>query len=521
MRLSLIRGFVAENVRVGQAQTAGQPGLRRAAGAAAIEFSRAAATGAGNWTVWSCATAQFTLPLSPTNALTLTNLQTSCGFRRTTPGRSTISARILPARRSASAARWRTRRRRATGKYSPGTAATGATLTGSLRIFSDALRQIHFQGEPQLRLTLSGDARDVHSIAVRLNATATGVQTPWFAARDFQADATLTAPATAPTSTDAAWGFWTNLQPFRLAWSVQLGELRSEPLDASAIRCAGVWAAPALAVTNLAASLGGGRLTASATLDVATRELTFTNESQFDLHAVAELLTETARERLAQISWTQPPALQRERFAAAAAVDECRADWRDDISRPCRCAAIWRSPTRVAGGVKLDAVRTHFSYADLIWNLPDLTVAQGRTQLHLSGEESEATKDFHGRLTGRLDEASVARGADDEQRRARAGTIDLQRAAGAGAGVGGNLRTLETLCATGRVALTNFAVRGADDGFGFRRLYLHQSDGHHFRAGIVAGGRRAMDEGGRVVPGFRRGRPFGSRTAWPWRIRRR
>src|SRR6185437_10218499 len=88
-----------------------------------------------------------------------------------------------------------------------------SVLHASLQDFSEVLKEIHFEGEPRLQLNLSGDARNVHSIIARLDATATGVQTPWFYARDFQASARLTAPENIPDNSDSSWGLWTNLQP--------------------------------------------------------------------------------------------------------------------------------------------------------------------------------------------------------------------------------------------------------------------------------------------------------------------
>ena len=149
------------------------------------------------------------------------------------------------------------------------------------------LRRIHFDGTPQLNLTLNGDARDLHSFSVRLKAWAPAAQTPWFQARDLQLTADLTAPANAPTNCDPAWSFWTNAQPYRLEWSARLTQLQSKKLNAEFVGCGGVWSAPQLTVTNLSAELGGGRLAAGLKLNVATRELTFTNASCFDLAARA------------------------------------------------------------------------------------------------------------------------------------------------------------------------------------------------------------------------------------------
>jgi hypothetical protein len=48
-----------------------------------------------------------------------------------------------------------------------------------LRQFADALERIHFSATPELRLAVSGDARDLHSFSVRLTLDAPDAETPW------------------------------------------------------------------------------------------------------------------------------------------------------------------------------------------------------------------------------------------------------------------------------------------------------------------------------------------------------
>ena len=113
-------------------------------------------------------------------------------------------------------------------------------------------------------------------------------------------------------------------------------------------------------------------------------------------------------------------------------------------------------------GVTLETVRTHFSFADMIWDVPDFTAVQGRTRLRVSGEASAATGNFHGLLTGGLDEASVAARLTTSNAVHGLAYFNCREPLVLAADVTGNLRNLEALCATGRVALTNFAIRGEE-----------------------------------------------------------
>lgn len=458
MRLSLVHGFIAENVRAGQTQTSASPALTARSVQLQLNFP---ALLHQRWQLDGLVLrdGEFTLPLSPTNALMLTNLQTALRFlpgdtwaldhfRADLAGAQIgISGEIAHA---PAVLNW---------KFFDSHGTNSDAFMAAMQQFSGALRQIHFQGEPQLRLTLAGDARDPHSITIWLRATAAGVNTPWFAAHDFLADATLTAPASAPTNTAANSGFWTNLQPFRLVWSARLGTLHAQPLDAAAVRCAGIWAAPTLAITNLAAQLDGGNLTATATLDVTTRTVAFASASQFDWHAIAKLLPENLHAPLTKISWPQPPALRVTGNLRLPA-------WTNSATGQAKRAPELTLRGDVAftnaliGHLKLDEVRTHFAYDDLLWDVPDLTVVQGRTRLLLSGEESEATKNFRCRVTGQLDAASVSALLPSAEAVHGLAVLTCHEPLTLAMDLDGNLRALEKLCATGRIALTNFAIRG-------------------------------------------------------------
>ena len=453
LRLSLVHGFVADNVRAGQ-MAAGSPAFAARSVQLQLDFS---ALLHRRWQLDGLVirNGNFSLPLSLTNALTLTNLQTELRFlpdnawaldhfRADFAGAQIgISGEVAHA---PEALNW---------KFFGGPNTNQVGLNGALQIFSDVLRQIHFTGEPQLRLKLSGDARDPHSITIWMSATAAGVKTPWFAARDFQAQATLTAPADAPTNSDAAWGFWTNLQPFRLVWSARLGTLRDSPVDVDAMQFAGVWNAPTLAVTNLTAQIGGGNAVASATLDVATREIIFSSGSQFDWHALAKLLPEKSRAALAKISWTQPPAL---RADGTLRLPSWTNSWAN-TEPACSVRGELAFTNAAAGNLQLAEVRTHFGYADEMLDVPDLTVVSDRTRLVLSGETSAATGNFHYLLSGDLDETSVSELLPSEDAIHGLAVLTCREPLALTVDLSGNLNRLETLCATGRVALTNFSIR--------------------------------------------------------------
>ncbi len=433
MRLSLVNGLVAENVRIGHATGPESPAfsareVRLELDDAAMFHRRLQLNGL------FLREAAFTLPLSPTNALALDHIQTDLHFLADdTWSLDNFQADFAGARLKLSGDIVHAPEIRNWEIFRGPRTNNPAASREQLKQFSDLLRQIHFTGAPQLTLAIHGDARDIHSFTVRLTVAASGVQTPWAGARDIQLQATLTAPANAPTNVDSSWCWWTNLQPYRLTWTARFAQLTSEQLNADAVACGGFWSAPELAVTNLSARLGGGTLNGRAALNVATREFTFTNTSRFDVHAVAALLTEKTRARLNDFVWTQPPSLRAGGSMILPAWTNGLSDLRE-AQPSIRLAGELAFTNGSMSGIALDSVRTHFSYSNLIWQLPDFALAQSRTRLDISGTENDATKVYRWRVRGAFDPAIAAPVSDGQQRRARFGSFHLHHAGASGLG---------------------------------------------------------------------------------------
>src|SRR5665213_1450240 len=460
MRLRFVHGFVAENVRVGGAKNSARPALTAGEVQLRLDYS-ALFHGRLQLDGLVLRDGKFTLPVSPTNTLTLFNLQTQLHFQNDdTWTLDHFSANFASAKISLigqvahapEALNWKTFAGEKTG-------GRGA-LSGPLRQFSDALAKIKFAGEPQISVMLNGDARDIRSFTLQLNATAPGVTTPWFSARNLALAANLTAPADAPTNFDAAWGFWTNAQPFRLSWIARMQDLQSEKINADGAEMSGVWRAPELAVTNFSAQLGGGSLSATARLNVATRELAFTNDSGIDPRGLAKLLPEKWRGKLAEISWTQPPVLRADGAVTLPPWTNNAPDWGDAVETTLRLRGALEFSNAVIHGATVDFARTHFSCANMIWTVADLELAQGRTKLQLNGQVSAATENFAGRISGAVDVESARQFLADGRGQRALDIFKFSEPLALNLEAAGNLQNLGSLTAAGNLALTNFSVRG-------------------------------------------------------------
>jgi len=462
LRFSILHGLIADNVHVGNPAVAESDSPAFSAREVRLELNyRAAIHQQLQIDGLALREGKFVLPLSLTNALKLDNIQTELRFQADdTWSLDNFKASFAGAKLALSGdiahapeiRRWEIFRGAQTG----GAAAARAQL----QKISDMLDKIHFMGAPQLSLTVSGNARDIHSFAFHLAVNASGVQTPWAGARDIQITAGLTAPADAPTDCDASWSWWTNLQPYRLVWTAHLTQLKSDKLNADSISCGGSWHAPELTIANLSARLGGGRLEGRAQLNVATREIVFTNSSHFDLHAVAALLTDKTRERLADFSWTQPPVVRAGGSLVLPAWTNRQSVWRDEVQPTVQLSGELAFTNGAAFGASIDSASAQFAYSNLVWRLSEVTVAQFKSRLEISGIEDDATKDYRWHVSGALDPAAVRPFLTASNAVRGFGIVQFTEPVHLDADVWGRLYDYDGIGATGRVALTNFTVRG-------------------------------------------------------------
>jgi hypothetical protein len=459
MRLRPAHGFIAENVRVGGTNDA------QATHFTAKEIQLRLDYGSllhGNLELDGIVLHQgeFTLPATPTNTLVVSALESELHFK---PGDTwsldNFSAQFAGVKFQLTGEIAHARQLKKWPLFAGTKTGDHGDNAARLAQIANMLAKIKFSGQPQFNLTLTGDARDMHTFSVRLNATAPGVQTPWFHATTVQAVAHLTAPAAAVTNNSEAWNFWTNLQPFRLTWALRAENLHSETVNARKAEVSGEWSAPEFSLDKISAQLGGGTLAAGATLDVATRRVTFTNDSTFDLHAVAALLTSKTRDRLAEISWTLPPhiaasgALQLPAWSAGAA------DWRDDIEPTIALDGAIEFTNASAGGANIDSLQTHFAYSNMMWTLPDLRLAQAGTKINLRGHEDERTKGFSAHVAGTFDAESVRPFLTTSNALRGFSHLEFPVPLALDFDVTGNIRDGARLAATGSIALTNFAIR--------------------------------------------------------------
>jgi hypothetical protein len=459
LHLNFSRGLVADNVHIGRTGKNRGPVLSLQQAQLQLDY-RALLHRELQMNGLVLRQGKFVWTLSPTNTLVLDNIQADLRFQTNDTwsldnfqadfagAKLTLSGNVA----HASALRhW---------QIFHGATTNIATQQADLQKITDVLHQIRVAGTSQLSLEVNGDARDPHSFLIWLMAGIPAVDTQWGLARGVLVTAKLKAPAETPTNSDSSWAGWTNLQPYQLEWAARVSELKSKDLDARSVLCSGFWRAPELAVTDLSAKLGNGQLNASARLDVATRELTFTNSSCFDPRMIAALLTKKTQNWLAQFSWTQPPLLQASGLLVLPAWVDRQPDWRSTIQPTIRLAGGFTVTNGGFRGITADLARGHFFYSNDVWQLPDLVVTRPEGTLALADTENDDTKSYHWHIRGALNPEAVRPVLTANNAERGLGLFTFTKPLFLDADVWGRSHDYDSIGAAGRMALTNFTIRG-------------------------------------------------------------
>ena len=407
---------------------------------------------------------KFLWPVSPTNTLRLDDIQTDTAF----PDQRHLVARQFPGgfrgRQTRVVRRHRPRAgnpqlgdfsRRQSGQL-PGRA--GATA----KIFRRRSTRSILTGAPQLKLT-AGRRRAGHPFVCRPAewSTPPARKRRGFRRATSSSSANLTAPADAPTNFDSSWSFWTNLQPYRLEWTARGAQLKSEKLNADSVACGGFWRAPELALTNLSARLGGGRL--DGRLEIKRRHARIGVHQRLGFRparGLERIADGKDRERLADIFWTQPPTLQVAGSLVLPAWTNAQPDWNGEVRPTMRLLGELAFTNGTVMGANIDSAHTHFSYLDLVWQLPALAVAQAKTRLEISGIEDDATKNYRWHIRGVFDPAAARPFLTASNAVRGFELVKLSEPLALDVDVSGRLYDYDSIAANGRVALTNFTVRG-------------------------------------------------------------
>ena len=305
-------------------------------------------------------------------------------------------------------------------------------------------------------------------LAGRGELHAAQVVSPWLAGSDLRLIAALqpvaaVAPtAAAPPARPGPWSVWTNLEPYALDWTCEMA--RPDPsaaprLDVEHVTLSGRWRAPELALTQLRVAFPEGALEARGAWNAASGAVQFELQSDFDPQRLLPWLPEKARERLAKFSWATPPRLNGRGALVLPAVTNRAPDWRAEVQPTLELAGEFALEHAAYLGVPVQQARGRFLYSNRVWRLPELELTRPEGTLRLAHVADDVTRDFFWRVDGVFDPRAVR----PLLRPGDADDLDLLECTQPPVFSGeirGRWGERERLGFQGRVALTNFSVRG-------------------------------------------------------------
>ncbi len=291
--------------------------------------------------------------------------------------------------------------------------------------------------------------------------SATNVHSRWAGAAELHLDARVNAMTNRPSQADQQWAWWAYLEPYFLDWNCRMKKIEAREFESKELSCSGLWRAPMVTVTNLAAEIYDGRLNAEAAVNVATRVATFHASSDFDVRKASPFLTEGGRRwfQEQQFSWEKPPLGHAAGGLTLPAWTDSHPDWTNAV-RP----TLWLSGDFTVGNasfrqVPVSSAQSHFYYTNMTWDLPDLSITRPEGKIDLALESNDRTKDFYARIHSMIDvravrpmlEARVQHGLD---------TLVFTQPPQIDGELWGRWRDNSQLRAHAKVAVSNFTFRG-------------------------------------------------------------
>jgi hypothetical protein len=294
---------------------------------------------------------------------------------------------------------------------------------------------------------------------VQMEIQAAAADTRWGDAKNIHLNLGAQSAPPEDVARDAALGPWTNATPFALEWAASSSRVNARQLSVRNLTLNGSWHYPFLALTNIVGDFGNGHLAAGISVDAASRRVSFTNNSNFDLHTVIPLLTEKTRSRLEMVNWTHPPVLVADGSLILPAWTNRQPDWHAEVQPTIRLHGRFAFTNSTFMKVPLDLVNSEFDYSNLVWSLPNLQVAQANTRLLIASDEDESSKIYHAHISGVFDPQAIRPFLLTSNAIRGFSRLSFHEPLGLDVNVTGNLYENRDLMAAGSLAITNVALR--------------------------------------------------------------
>ncbi len=193
-------------------------------------------------------------------------------------------------------------------------------------------------------------------------------------------------------------------QPYGIDFETHVAALHSPDFDGTNITAAGSWHSPQLNLKLFQARIGDGELKLQAGLDALSRKLEAQISSDIEPLSVSQFLTEGARRWLGQFSWTKPPKAHASISVVLPSWTNREPDWRGEVQPTLLLdGAFELNAAGAYKGVPIASARSHFSYSNMCWHLPDLLVTRPEGELAAEHRANDRTKDYYWHLRSTAD----------------------------------------------------------------------------------------------------------------------
>ncbi|HEV8542887.1 MAG TPA: hypothetical protein VGR78_10890 [Verrucomicrobiae bacterium] len=205
-----------------------------------------------------------------------------------------------------------------------------------------------------------------------------------------------------PAVVPASAGFWRAFAPLQIPWRGAISNIIAPDMLIASVQFSGDWDFPKLAISGLEAELYGGSFQANSALDVLTREALVSAEAQFDYAKLAGLLDKNVRDWFTQFAWERPPYVQAvTRFRVPPWTNSWAAAMKI-ILPSLQLDGQFTGPASYRG-ISVDNIESHFSFADSVWNLPDLKISRPEGQALLIYQGNVANQEFACQIESQID----------------------------------------------------------------------------------------------------------------------
>jgi hypothetical protein len=282
----------------------------------------------------------------------------------------------------------------------------------------------------------------------------------WVNADLFELRGAMETIATNPVAPDDSWGPFKKIVPYQIEWRANGTHCWATNLIVDDFKAAGKWRPPFLSVTNIAAEMLSGRLLASGAMNVTNGSIQTRVSSTFDPHRAEGLLTTGGRAWLQQFAWQKPPLAQATIAVKLPAWTNSHPDWRGEVQPSLILDGEFDAPYGGSfRGVPVSSAHSHFSYSNMVWSLPDLTLLRPEGGAQASHLSNDRTKDYYFKIHSDVD-LTIIRPLLTEAQRRGLDLLKFSQPPRLDAELWGRWRQYDQIRGHGTVSAANFTFRG-------------------------------------------------------------